>query len=187
MQSQQSQECETNKAPCGNDEKLSPKPLPESPTTLGPFKNPYRDIPAYLAGTVGRPSGNSGTHRKLASSIDSGIFNWVREYCVDGPEILDYLSNEEKGELMKRLSGYCTQTNWTSLVNQLEPNSFVFRNLPQVLAAAILAKSVWEDVVKDPFFFLTDDCNPMPSEKNLDLFLPSRSQIHNMWRWCQNG
>lgn len=157
-----------------------PGPWLEDPRTDF-VSNRYRKNPAYA---IGSPL---DTHRQLADAIESGIYAWVDDYCVDSADVLESLSSQEKEHLIKGLNNYCLQDNWSSLVSQLGPHSFAYENLPKILAGAILAKSIWEDVVKDPFFFLGENCAPVSPDIHPDLFLPSRSQIHNMWRWCEEG
>ncbi|PLB52487.1 hypothetical protein P170DRAFT_472377 [Aspergillus steynii IBT 23096] len=146
-------------------------------------ENPFHKHPFFYR-TVGWSTVEADKSKKLAGHISYGIAHWARNYCVEDPETIEEeFSSEEKEELIRSLAGYCKQQSWDSLVEQMKPCTY--RDLPQILAEAILAKSIWENVVKDPFFFLGENCDPVPPGGYPDLFLPSRSQIHNMWRWAE--
>ncbi|KAF9885931.1 hypothetical protein FE257_012221 [Aspergillus nanangensis] len=116
--------------------------------------------------------------RKLADDVGARIEH--EYYCNDAMLNFDTkLSNEEKNQLIQGLKGYCQQISWDSLVEQLHPKARP--RLLSMIIRVMISKALFDDVILDPFFWL-DETSERPMDFE-DLFVPSKSQMHNLWQW----
>ncbi|KAE8382673.1 hypothetical protein BDV26DRAFT_288237 [Aspergillus bertholletiae] len=136
------------------------------------------DCPGYyFRRATWLPYSGDEIHKKLCV-VQERLQDWSVEWAT----LEKQLSEEEKQKLIAGLKGYCVQTDWASLVEKLPSN--ICELLPLVLSQALVAKDLFQKVIEDPFFYLNESGEKVTGRHG-QVFIPSRAEIHNLWRWFE--
>ncbi|KNG88769.1 hypothetical protein ANOM_002795 [Aspergillus nomiae NRRL 13137] len=95
--------------------------------------------------------------REELSSFEAAMRHWAENYSVGEIRALDSLPIEEKDAILERLSGYCAQVDWTTLI---EKASTMADNIPALLMQALLAKDIFGTIFANPFFAFGESKEP---------------------------
>ncbi|RDW61794.1 uncharacterized protein DSM5745_10466 [Aspergillus mulundensis] len=93
-----------------------------------------------------------GTAKGLAAELENKVASWSEKYAVnDMAKLEKKLSSKQWGEVIQAAATYCAQCP-VDLLKGLLPSS-VYRRLPELLAHAIVNRTVWR-IVQTPFYFV---------------------------------
>lgn len=104
--------------------------------------------------------------------LQDRLRSWAREYSMEAlnPDF-ESVSDDQKDKFVKELEGYCLQTNWCSLLEQM-PKSL--KKVPPVLVQALLTKDIFQNIFTDPFFAFPETVG--------DPKLPDRAGMQLLYR-----
>jgi hypothetical protein len=92
------------------------------------------------------------------TKLQTSMRSWSREYSLADESEIEKVPAAEKNMLIKQLEGYCVQSDWYSLIKQIPLHQ---TKLSSVLVQAALAKTIFQGVFTDPFFFIDTRNNNM--------------------------
>lgn len=100
------------------------------------------------------------------TKLQTTMRSWSREYSLADETEIEKVPAAEKNMVIKQLEGYCVQSDWYSLIQQIPLHE---TKLPSVLVQAALAKTIFQGVFTDPFFFIDTRNNNMtgPGSPNM--------------------
>lgn len=86
--------------------------------------------------------------------LQDRLRSWAKKYSrttLDSD--FESVSARQKVQVVKELNGYCVQTNWHALLEQMPISS---NKVPSVFIQALLAKDIFQHIIADPFFAFPD-------------------------------
>ncbi|ODM24149.1 hypothetical protein SI65_02145 [Aspergillus cristatus] len=120
------------------------------------------------------------------AKLQDGLRSWARKYSREAVNSdLEKVSTPEEDKIVEELKGYCVQTNWCSLLEQMPISS---NKVFSVFIQALLAKDVFDNIFPDPFFAFpeTVDDSKLPNRAEMRLLYQTMAQLNKkeaqIWR-----
>lgn len=105
--------------------------------------------------------------------LQEKIRKWAKNnaFQIASGKDLNYLTVDQKQEIMGRLSDYCVSGSWDQLVRMMTP--VVAKRTPYLFTQAMLSKDIFDGIFNEPFFTL---------EVLGETILPTASQLASLYK-----